>query len=48
MEFFLFTAAIIQNFDIQVPPEKKINEKLESFVGLRSPKDQELIFKFRG
>ena len=46
IELFLFTAAIIQNFDIQVPLGKELIKKLESIVGFRSPKDKEFIFKF--
>ena len=47
MELFLFTAAITQNFDIQVPDGKEINDALMVTALRRAPIDQEFVYKFR-
>jgi len=48
MEFFLFTAALLQNFTIRVPEGQQIQESFEDQMGLRVPCDQHFIYHFRG
>jgi len=47
MELLLFTAALIQNFDIKVPEGSKINTDIEESAGTRLPKNQPFIFDYR-
>jgi len=47
MEYFLFTAAIMQNFDIMMPEGVEIKDGSADILGLRTPKDQKYIFKSR-
>jgi hypothetical protein len=48
MELFLFTAAIVQNFDVMPPPNADLQRvKVAYFGGLRAPEDHELIYRPR-
>lgn len=47
MELFLFTAAIVQNFDILVPEATVLEDKFGDILGVRSPRDYKLIYKPR-
>jgi len=47
MEYFLYSAALIQNFRIRVPEGKTIIDVTKSVVGLRSPADQSFIYEYR-
>jgi len=47
MEYFLFSAAIIQNFNISVPDGAVINTDLDEVGGVRMPKDQPYLYEYR-
>ena len=48
MEYFLYSAALIQNFRIRVPKGETIQEMVEtSFDGLRTPHNQSFIYEYR-
>ncbi|KAF2349593.1 Cytochrome P450 [Trinorchestia longiramus] len=48
MELFLFTAAIIQNFDVMAPPGVDLaKQEFANQAGLRVPMDQKFMYKAR-
>jgi len=47
MEYFLFSAAIIQNFNISVPEGAVINTDLDEAGGIRLPKEQPFLYEYR-
>ncbi|KAF2352187.1 Cytochrome P450 [Trinorchestia longiramus] len=48
MELFLFTAAIIQNFDVMAPPGVDLNKvEIVDIGGFRAPTDTTLIYRSR-
>jgi len=47
MEYFLFSATLIQNFNIKVPEGCELDTKFDEEMGVRFPKDQPLIFEYR-
>ena len=49
MEMYLFTSALLQNFDIEIPPGKVLDTSLPENVvyRVRAPVDQEFIFRPR-
>jgi cytochrome P450 len=48
MELFLFTAAIIQHFDVRPPHDVDISpEEIIVFGNLRVPADNKLIYRLR-
>ena len=47
MEFFLFTAAILQNFTIEKPPGVKFDESTNVSIGFRVIANQLFIYKSR-
>jgi len=46
MEYFLFSATLIQNFNIKLPEGSKLETEFDDSLGLRVPKDQPLIFEY--
>jgi len=48
MELFLFTAALLQNFTIRAPEGQTIQDEVDDLMGIRAPRDQEFVYKFRG
>jgi len=47
MEYFLFSATLIQNFNIKVPEGSQLDTEFNDGLGLRVPKDQPLVFEYR-
>ena len=47
MEYFLFSAALIQNFDVTVPEGRRLDTELDDSMGVRMPKDQPLLIQYR-
>jgi len=47
MEYFLFTAAIAQNFNILVPQGGSLVDNCDDSFGLRTPTDQPFVFQTR-
>jgi len=47
MEYFLISAAIMQNFDILMPEGVELKDGCAEILGLRSPPDQKYVFKPR-
>ena len=47
MELYLFTAALLQNFTVELPPGKTFNTKIVESLGMRLPVEQEFIYKNR-
>jgi len=48
MEYFLLSAALIQNFTVRVPEGGEFDASVDDSTGMRLPRDQPLIFDFRG
>jgi len=46
-EFFLFTAALLQNFTILVPEGLQLQDEFRDQLGVRVPRDQEFIYQLR-
>jgi len=46
MEYFLFSATLIQNFNIKVPEGYELDTELDDGAGLRLPKDQPLLYEY--
>jgi len=48
MEYFLFSAVFIQNFNVRVPEGRRLVTELDEGMGVRVPKDQPLLIQYRG
>jgi len=47
MEYFLFTAALVQSFSVRVGGAEPLTETIEFNAGLRCPKQQPLVYEYR-
>ena len=47
MEYFLFSATLIQIFNIKVPEGSQLDTEFNDGLGIRIPKDQPFVFEYR-